>query len=129
MSVPKKLRDAGNVGMKKNCWEFKGCGQQRTGGNNSSEKCPVPEMTSADGINGGKNAGRVCWLIANTMCKGDSEGAFEAMIRVCRECDFYKLVKSEGGKTVMLSIDMLREVYEKAKTENSNNKTETSKKE
>jgi hypothetical protein len=108
--------------MKKNCWEFKGCGQERRGRKNSLVKCPVPEMTSADGINGGKNAGRICWLIANTMCKGDTESTFEAMIKTCGECDFYKLVKAEGGKTVMLSIDMLREVYEKNKSEESNRK-------
>ncbi len=76
-------------------------------------------MTSADGINGGKNAGRICWLIANTMCKGDTESIFEAMIRTCGECDIYKLVKTEVGNAVMLSIDMLREVYEKNKLDDS----------
>jgi hypothetical protein len=110
--------------MKKNCWEVKGCGQQRRGREESLVKCPVPEMTSADGINGGKNAGRICWLIANTMCKGAAESTFEAIIRNCVECDFYKLVKAEGGETVMLSIDMLQEVYEKVKNEKSGQRSQ-----
>ncbi|MDA8240856.1 MAG: hypothetical protein M0Z67_10865 [Nitrospiraceae bacterium] len=113
--------------MKKNCWEVKGCGQQRRGHKNSLVKCPVPEMTSADGINDGKNAGRICWLIANTMCKGATESTFEAMITTCGECDFYNLVKAEGGEKVMLSIDMLREVYEKNRLDNSNRKAKKSK--
>ncbi len=83
-------------------------------------------MTSANGINGGKNAGRICWLIANTMCKGDTESTFEVMITTCAECDFYKLVRAEGGEEVTLSIDKLREVYEKNKLDNSNRKTKKS---
>ncbi len=84
-------------------------------------------MTSADGINGGKNAGRICWLIANTMCKGDTGGIFEEMIRTCGECDFYKLVKKEGGQAVSLSIDTLREVYEKTKLDGSDPQAKKSK--
>ncbi len=80
-------------------------------------------MTSANGINGGINAGRICWLIANTMCKGDTENAFETMITTCGECDFYKLVKAEGGEEVILSIDLLSKMYEKNKLDNSNRKT------
>jgi hypothetical protein len=105
--------------MKKNCWEVMGCGRKRRGHNDSCLKCPVPEMTSANGINNGKNGGRICWLIANTMCKDEDESTFESMIRTCGECDFYKRVKAEGVKTVTLSIEMLREAYEKIKRENS----------
>ncbi len=84
-------------------------------------------MTNADGINGGKNAGRICWLIANTMCKCDTGGIFEEMIRTCGECDFYKLVKEEGGEAVTLSIEMLREVYEKTKLDDTDPRTKKTK--
>ncbi len=107
------------MGVKKNCWEVKGCGQQRRGSKNRLVKCPVPEMTSADGINGGKNAGRICWLIANTMCKGNGGSIFEEIIKTCGECDFYKLVKEEGGEAVTLSIETLREAYEGNKPDDS----------
>ncbi len=85
-------------------------------------------MADSDGINGGKNAGRICWLIANTMCKGDGATTFEDMIEVCTGCDFYKLVKEEEGNMLMYSIEVLQETYEKAKAENSNRKDEESKK-
>jgi hypothetical protein len=107
------------AGVKKNCWEFKVCGQERTGRNNSHVKCPVPEMTTSNGINGGKNAGRICWLVSHTMCKGETDTTFEEMIKICGECDFYKLVKEEEGEELVLSLDMLREAYEKNKTEES----------
>jgi hypothetical protein len=74
-------------------------------------------MTTSDGINGGKNAGRICWLIANTMCKGEGATTFEDMIETCPECDFYKLVKEEEGKDLLLPLHTLLEAYEKAKTE------------
>ncbi len=115
--------------MKKNCWEVKGCGQKRGGNGKNTLKCPVPDMATSDGINGGQNAGRICWLIANTMCKGNAEEAtFEEMFNTCVECDFYRLVREEEGKSMMFSIEMLRTAYEEAKAENSRRKREESKK-
>jgi len=80
-------------------------------------------MASSNGINSGKNAGRICWLIAHTMCKGEGETTFEEMIKICGECDFYKLVKEEEGKGLVLSLDTLRETYEKNRTSESNKKS------
>jgi hypothetical protein len=102
--------------VKKNCWEFKGCGQKRRGCKNSHVECPVPGMATSNGINGGKNAGRMCWLVAHTMCKGETETTFEGMIKICGACDFYRLVKEEEGKDLVLSLDMLQEAYEKSRT-------------
>ncbi len=76
-------------------------------------------MTASNGINGGKNAGRLCWLIAHTMCKGEAETTFAEMIKACGDCDFYKLVKEEEGNKMMLPLDILQETYERAKEENS----------
>jgi hypothetical protein len=113
------------VGVKKNCWEFKGCGQERRGRDNNHAKCPVPEMTTSNGINGGKNAGRICWLVAHTMCKGETETTFGEMIENCSQCDFYKLVKKEEGEELVLSLDMLQEAFEKNRTEKSNRSHES----
>jgi hypothetical protein len=74
-------------------------------------------LTASNGINSGKNAGRICWLVAHTMRKGETETTFAEMIKTCAECDFYKLVKKEEGKELVLSLDMLWEAYEKNRTE------------
>jgi hypothetical protein len=55
-------------------------------------------MTTSNGINGGKNAGRICWLIAHTMCEGETETTFEEMIKICSECDFMSLLSKKRGK-------------------------------
>ncbi|GBD98556.1 hypothetical protein BMS3Abin07_00576 [bacterium BMS3Abin07] len=57
--------------MKRNCWEFKGCGRE-PGGKNAEGLgvCPAATYERLDGIHRGKNGGRVCWIIAGTMCGG-----------------------------------------------------------
>ncbi|MCI5120779.1 MAG: hypothetical protein D3908_06235 [Candidatus Electrothrix sp. AUS4] len=78
-----------------NCWEVKKCGREPDG-----EKvpiygvCPIATTTSLDGVNGGKNGGRCCWvfipLLSNIITKspGCSGGLLE-----CRKCDFYQSIR------------------------------------
>ena len=56
---------------RQNCWEFFGCGRE-TGGEKVRElgECPASTDASADGLNNGKNAGRICWAVAGTLCDG-----------------------------------------------------------
>lgn len=76
-------------------------------------------------VNEGERSGRICWLVARTMCKGDTETTFEEMIKVCGECDFYKLVKEEEGKGLLLSFAMLQEAYGKTRRRNLINRHES----
>lgn len=63
-----------------NCWEFKGCGQNKSGG------CPA--FT--------EDAGRACWLVAGTMCGGRVQGTAAQKLGNCRDCDFYQKVKAHA---------------------------------
>lgn len=58
---------------KTNCWEFKKCGRDKT------NDCPAYPK-----------GGRVCYIVAGTMCEGKVQGAYAQKIHNCRECDFYK---------------------------------------
>lgn len=84
---------------KLNCWEYKKCGRE-----DINVKlwecgiCPATIETKADGINGGKNGGRICWFIAGTLC-----------IEECAKCGFYKLVKEEEGVNYKEEADVLKE--------------------
>jgi len=80
----------------KNCWEVKGCGRE-LGGKNAKELgvCPAAIYRRLDGVHGGKNAGRVCWVVAGTMCAVRVQGTFAQEYKDCLECDFYKSVKEE----------------------------------
>lgn len=86
--------------MKKNCWEIMGCGRE-LGGQRVAEAgvCPAASIKKADGINSGKNAGRICWAVAGTVCdKGIHGDMARKSKESCLECEFYKLVEREEGK-------------------------------
>lgn len=85
--------------MKVNCWEFKKC-KREPGGLNTDELgvCPAAVESEKDGANNGKNAGRLCWAVTGTLCKGEIQGTFAKKVVDCVNCDFYKLVSKEEGK-------------------------------
>lgn len=85
--------------MKKNCWEYKKCGRE-IGGANIKELgvCPAATRKSADGINGGKNGGRVCWTIAHTYCEGQIQGDPRQKRSSCVGCEVYETINREEGK-------------------------------
>lgn len=93
------------MGTKQNCWEFKKCGRE-PGGSKTIELglCPAAIDTSANGLNGGKNGGRICWAIAGTFCGGKVQGTFAEKKLTCMACDFYQLVLKQEpiGKFVSL---------------------------
>jgi len=83
---------------KLNCWEFKKCGRE-PGGVNVSQigVCPAAIEASADGQNGGKNGGRICWAVTGTLCEGEVQGTSAQKRISCLICDFYELVREEEG--------------------------------
>jgi hypothetical protein len=85
--------------MKKlNCWEFKKCGRAPEGENaGQSGVCPAATDRQYDGLHGGTNGGRACWLVAGTMCNGEVKGTFALKFRDCAICDFYCMVREEEG--------------------------------
>ncbi len=91
---------------KKNCWEIKGCGRQPGGGKvNELGICPAATEEGYDGINGGKNAGRYCWAVAGTLCKGEIQGTFARKFRNCLACPFYLEVEREEGRAFVLLLE------------------------
>ena len=85
---------------KLNCWEFKKCGRE-PGGVKAKELgvCPVTLEIRCDKVNAGKNAGRCCWAVTGTLCGGKVQGAFASKVGNCMNCDFFKLVVKEEGRT------------------------------
>ena len=83
---------------KMNCWEYKKCGRE-PGGERVKELgvCPAAVDSSADGLNGGKNGGRICWAIAGTFCGGEEQCSFALNKITCLKCDFFELVRKEEG--------------------------------
>jgi len=86
------------MATRKNCWDFKMCGREAGGLKEAGlGKCPASTDTSGDGLNMGKNGGRICWAIAGTFCGGKVQGTLAEKQLSCMTCDFFKLVKEEEG--------------------------------
>lgn len=82
--------------MKQNCWEYKRCGRQPQGANTRAMGvCPAAIEETLDGVHGGTNAGRACWVVAGTLCGGTVQGTFGAKYLSCEKCDFYQQTRSE----------------------------------
>ena len=81
-----------------------GCGRE-LGGRDAKELgvCPAAIYRKLDGVHGGKNAGRVCWAVAGTMCAVRVQGTFAQEYKDCSECDFYKSVKEEEGRHLKMT--------------------------
>lgn len=95
--------------MKKvNCWEFKKCGRE-PGGSHVHDLgiCPATIEKKLDSVHDGVNAGRSCWVLAGTLCKGEVQGTFAQKYKSCEICDFYMMVKQEEYPKFMLSAVLL----------------------
>lgn len=84
-----------------NCWEFKKC-ERQPGGKKVEDfgVCPAAADASFNGINSGKNAGRICWAVAGTCCGGKVQGTFAEKRRSCTTCDFYIHVQEQEGTSL-----------------------------
>lgn len=91
-----------------NCWEFKKCGRQ-PGGSKSSELgvCAAATESRINGIHGGSNGGRACWVLAGTLCGGKAQGTYAQKLANCIACDFYLQVRGELGKDLKSPTHLL----------------------
>ncbi|MDP2167081.1 MAG: hypothetical protein Q8J64_01980 [Thermodesulfovibrionales bacterium] len=97
--------------MKKNCWEVMGCGRE-PGGKNADKLgvCPAATETRLDGVHGGKNAGRACWVVAGTMCEGAVQGTFAKKFGDCLKCKFLQMVIKEELKHFKTAAEMAKKL-------------------
>ncbi len=109
-----ELRKAGGIsvspeGMAKlNCWEFNRCGRH-PGGEHEADAgvCPASVDERLNSVHGGLNAGRTCWVVAGTSCKGGAGGTRAQKLKNCRTCDFYLKVRDEELSSFKCSAELL----------------------
>ena len=81
-----------------NCWEYVRCGNNRAeGGCGGAGGCPAYHAERFDGLNGGRNGGRICWAVAGTYCEGEVKGVLAEKRSSCRLCGFFRKVEREQG--------------------------------
>jgi len=93
---------------RKNCWEFSNCCKE-THGRFASVLgvCPAALESRLDGIHGGRNGGRACWVVSNTHCHGKVQESYEQKKKTCSQCGFYNAVKWEESVSFIKSDDLL----------------------
>ncbi len=99
---------------KMNCWEFMKCGRQ-PGGAHSVDLgvCPATQEFRLNGIHEGMNAGRSCWVLSGTLCRGEVQGSFAKKFKNCEICNFYQTVKKEEFPRFQLSALLVKKLEEK----------------
>ncbi len=89
-----------------NCWEYKRCGKEVTGGSPGEPPCPAATCRAANGIHYGNNGGRACWALDGTLCEGTPQTVNEKILD-CSSCAFYLQVHQEETDN-LLSQDQIR---------------------
>jgi len=105
---------------KQNCWEYKECGREP--GGFEIEKygiCSASTSVEVDGLNDGKNGGRICWAVAGTFMDGEIAGKFAADKFSCVNCDFFKFVSDEQGADRFEMVTPVQMDHFKKKTSQS----------
>jgi len=96
-----------------NCWQFMGCGMQSNGkklNKNFIQTCPACQQKKLDGVHGGINGGRACWVVLRTKCYGSIQKTYEQKHSTCSGCDFYKSVIEEE-ETAFLKSYKLQQIH------------------
>lgn len=88
--------------LKKNCWEFMGCGDK-------AKSCSAFLDQRFDGINHGKNGGRVCWAVAGTLCRESKTKDILVKYDDCIDCEFFSYVHQGEDK----KFTIFEEVYKR----------------
>src|SRR5512135_322197 len=84
-----------------NCWQYMSCGRELGGAQaDRLGVCPASTDTRLDGVHGGQNAGRACWVIAGSFTKAGGEMALARGHKDCAKCEFYSVVNSEEDRYV-----------------------------
>ena len=65
-----------------------------------------------DGVHGGTNAGRCCWVVAGTLCHGKTRGTLAMKFHDCTKCKVYTQVQSEEGRDYIFVSDLADKLKE-----------------
>ena len=93
---------------RKNCWEFSGCCKEAHGRFSTMlGVCPAALESRLDGIHGGRNGGRACWVVSGTHCHGSVQESAGQKKKTCSQCGFYQAVKWEEAVAFIDSDELL----------------------
>jgi hypothetical protein len=77
------------------------------GGEPVRDACPAACEERLDGVHGGANGGRACWVVTGTLCAGETQGTFATKLAICMNCEFFQSVLGEEGRDLVASSELL----------------------
>ena len=89
------------LNLRRHLWNGRIVGNARTA--SASRVAAIAD--AFDGVNSGQNAGRYCWAVAGTLCKGEIQGTFARKFRNCLACSFYLSVERDEGSAFTLLLE------------------------
>lgn len=90
---------------KQNCWEYTKCGRGPEGEKVTElGTCPASQPGEGEGLNGGKDRGRICWAVAGSYCGEHVQGTFAQKLDNCMTCEFFTGVLAEEGDNLKFLI-------------------------
>lgn len=93
---------------KPNCWEFNRCDRRA--------ECPAATDHRLNGIHGGTNAGRACWIVAGTFCNQKAPRTLTGKIKNCTYCSFYQTLRKQEGANYLMILDLMKKLQRKHAT-------------
>jgi len=85
-----------------NCWEIKKCGLENN--------CPAKHETKLNGIHGGENGGRACWIVHGTLCDNEIQGDHTEKYTRCYQCEAYNIVREEEASNFLVAGKLLNKL-------------------
>ncbi len=70
--------------------------------------CPAVTCKTLNGVHGGINGGRACWMVTGTMCGNKIQGSYQYKAESCIQCIFFHHVKKEEGKKYVRPETLLK---------------------
>jgi hypothetical protein len=91
--------------VKQNCWDVQNC--------DSRDNCPAFKEVKLNGVHGGVNGGRACWVIAFTQCNDRTQGnAVNKYATKCSSCNFYHMVREDEKESFQLLAALMYKLGE-----------------
>jgi hypothetical protein len=81
------------VSKKQNCWEYMKCGREPEGKKVAELGiCRAAAEEFFNGMNGGKNGGRICFSVAGTFSNDVVQFPCREKLASCKDCSFFKVL-------------------------------------
>ncbi len=81
------------VSKKQNCWEYMKCGREPEGDKVAElGNCRAATDEFFNGMNGGKNGGRICFAVAGTFSNDVVRCSYGEKSASCEDCSFFKIL-------------------------------------